>query len=123
MQQLIQLAAMKVQGKTQENIWTFWQLWNRVLCIVGEKEIEYIFNPWQIMVDGAGADYCSVRLVFGIEYMAKKIIACQWHFLQNMENLANIMDEEDRNMFLKYYSNLLEAKTISQYQLICDVST
>ena len=29
------------------------------------------------------------------------------------------MDEEDRNMFLKYCSNLLEAKTIPQYQLIC----
>ena len=83
---MIQLAAMEVQGETQENIRTCWQLWNQVLHIVHEKEIEYVFNPQQIMVDNAGANYCGMRLVFGIDYMAKKIITCQWYFLHNMEN-------------------------------------
>ena len=119
MRQLIQLAAMEVRGETQENIGTFWQLWNRVLRIVGNKPIEYVFNPAHIMVDNAGANYCGVRLIFGIEYMAEKVIACQWHFLHNMEILALTLDEDDRNDFLTNCSNLLEAKTIQHYQLIC----
>ena len=73
---LIQLVVMKVRGETQENIGTFWQLWNRVLRIIRDKDNEYIFNPHHIMVDNAGANYCGVWLVFRIEYMVDKVIAC-----------------------------------------------
>ena len=71
------------------------------------------------MVDNAGTNYCGVWLVFRIEYMTNKVIACQWHFLHNMDLLAHTMDEKDRNMFIQYCSNLLEATTVTQYQLIC----
>ena len=117
MWQLIQLATMEVRGETQENIGKFWTLWNRALQMVGEKDPSYVFNPQNIMVDNAGANYCSVQLVFGFEFMVTKVVACQWHFLHNMELLAHAMTDKDHDEFLELCSNLLEATMIPEYQM------
>ena len=82
------------QEESQENISYFWKLWNEVLQIVGDKDANYKFNPRNIMVDSSGANYCAVKLVFGIEYMSQKLISCQWHFVHNMEQLSSEFDED-----------------------------
>ena len=54
------------------------------------------------MVDSSGANYAGVRITFGLEYMIDKLISCQWHFMHNMEILAqSITEEEDKDDFLE----------------------
>ena len=66
MRRLLKLAAMEVRSESQENISYFWNLWNEVLQKVGGKDANYKFNPRNIMVDSSGANYCAVKLIFGL---------------------------------------------------------
>ena len=119
MTRLLQLAAMEVRSESSENIGTFFKLWNRVLIIVGDKDDTYFFNPRKIMVDSSGANYAGVRITFGLEYMIDKLISCQWHFMHNMEILAqSITEEEDKDDFLELCQKLLLSTTILEYQLV-----
>ena len=115
---LIKLASMEVRSESAENIATFFKLWNRVLIVVGDKEDTYFFNPRKIMVDNSGANYAGVRIVFGLEYMIDKMLSCQWHFMHNMEILAqSITDEKECDDFLELCQKLLLSTTIVEYQL------
>ena len=115
---ILKLAAMEVRSESQENISYFWKLWNEVLQIVGDKDANYKFNPRNIMVDSSGANYCAVKLVFGIEYMSQKLISCQWHFMHNMEQLSSEFDEDIKEEFLQLCQELLKTTTILEYQLV-----
>ena len=118
MRRILKMAAMEVRSESQENISYFWKLWNEVLQIVGAKDANYKFNPRNIMVDSSGANYCAVKLVFGIEYMSQKLISCQWHFMHNMELLSASFDEDIKEEFLQLCQELLKTTTILEYRLV-----
>ena len=118
MHRILKMAAMEVRSESQENISYFWKLWNEVLQIVGDKDANYKFNPRNIIVDSSGANYCAVKLVFGIEYMSQKLISCQWHFMHNMEQLSSEFDEDIKEEFLQLCQELLKTTTILEYQLV-----
>ena len=118
MRRLLKLVAMEVRSESQENISYFWKLWNEVLQKVGGKDANYKFNPRNIMVDSSGANYCAVKLIFGLEYMTEKLISCQWHFMHNMEQLALKLDENIRDEFLQLCKEMLKTTTIIEYKLV-----
>ena len=70
------------------------------------------------MVDSAGSNYGGIRSVFGIDYMPHKVISCQWHFLNVMEQLAHKIPEEDQEEFLQLCHALCKKTAIPEYQLV-----
>ena len=115
---LLKLAYMEVRSEGSEQIALFFKLWNEVLRMAGKKTSTYFFNPRNIMVDSAGYNYGGIRSVFGIDYMTQKVISCQWHFMNVMEQFEHKIPEEDQEEFLQLCHALCKKTTIPEYQLV-----
>ena len=109
---------MEVRSEGSEQIALFFKLWNEVLRMAGKKTSTYLFNPRNIMVDSAGSNYGGIRSVFGIDYMTQKVISCQWHFMNVMEQFVYKIPEEDQEEFLQLCHALCKKTTIPEYQLV-----
>ena len=70
------------------------------------------------MVDSAGSNYGGIKSVFGIDYMTQKVISCQWHFMNVMEQFVHKIPEEDQEEFLQLCNALCKKTTIPEYQLV-----
>ena len=46
-------------------------------------ERDYKFIPKAIMVDENGANYCTLKQVFGIDFVTSKVVSCQMHYTTN----------------------------------------
>ena len=118
MRRLLKLACMEVRSEGSEQIALFFKLWNEVLRMAGKKTSTYLFNPRNIMVDSAGSNYGGIRSVFGIDYMTQKVISCQWHFMNVMEQFLHKIPKEDQEEFLQLCHALCKKTTIPEYQLV-----
>ena len=75
MHHILRLAMMEVKSESTHEISNFCELFNQILTEI--KGRNYKFNPKSIMVDENGANYCTIRKVFGLEFATSKVVSCQ----------------------------------------------
>ena len=66
MHRILRLAMKEVKSESTCEISIFWELFNEILSEM--KRRNYKFNPKSIMVDENSANYCAIRMVFGLEF-------------------------------------------------------
>ena len=118
MRKLLKLACMECRTESSKTVGMFFRIWNKALMVASGKSTPYIFNPRNIMVDSAGSNYRGIKEVYGLSYMSNKIISCQWHFLNIMEQIVVHLEvEKDREEFMNLCHSLCDKKTIDEYKL------
>ena len=118
MRKLLKLACMKCRTESSKTVGMFFRISNKALMIASGKSTPYMFNPRNIMVGSAGNNYRGIKEVYGLSYMSNKIISCQWHFLNIMEQIVVHLEvEKDREEFMNLCRSLCDKKTIDEYKL------
>ena len=117
MRSVVRLVSMEVRSESTETLTIFWSLVNEMLQIVGKKGDSYKFNPRNIMTDEAGAHFAAMRNVFGDEFVNKKCITCQWHFLNSVNEKIHKIGEEYQEEFLEKAILLCNVKTVAEFEL------
>ena len=115
---LLRLASMEVKSESTENICLFFKLLNEMLQIIGKKDKDYKFNPKQIMCDEAGGNIRGIKEALGLEYAATKVITCQWHFMNSVNEKIHAIGEEDQEAFVKSAGELCRVPTVAEFELI-----
>ena len=118
MRRVLRLVSMEVRSESTENITMFWQLVNEMLIKVGKKNSTYKFNPRFIMTDEAGAHFAAMKKVFGQEFVNKKCVACQGHFLNKVNKGIHKIGEEYQEEFLEKAKQLCVVKTVAEFELL-----
>ena len=95
MRRIVKLARMEIKKEDTLSITIFFRKFNEMLQWIMQKS-DYMFNPKNIMMDEAGANFAGVRNVFGQQFVDEKCITCQWHFLTNMHEHKNEIEEKFR---------------------------
>ena len=108
---------MEVKSESTEILIIFWQLVNEMLIKVGKKNNTYKFNPRFIMTDEAGAHFAATKKVFGQEFVNKKCVTCQWHFLNKVNERIHKIGEEYQEEFLEKAKQLCVVKTVAEFEL------
>ena len=115
---VIRLVSMEVKSESTENLIMFWSLVNEMLQIVGKKCDSYKFNPRNIMTDEAGAHFTAMSHVFGDEFVNKKCITCQWHFLNSVNEKIHKIGEEYQEEFLEKATLLCKLPTVPEFEIV-----
>ena len=118
MRRVLRLVSMEVKSESTENLTKFWQLVNEMLIKVGKKNNTYKFNPRFIMTDEAGAHFAAMKKVFGQEFVNKKCVTCQWHFLNKVNDRIHKIGEEYQEEFLEKAKQLCVVKTVAEFELL-----
>ena len=113
---LLRLASMEVKSESTENICLFFKLLNEMLQIIGKKDKDYKFNPKHIMCDEAGGNIRGIKEALGLEYAATKVITCQWHFMNSVNEKIHAIGEEDQEV--KSAGELCRVPTVAEFELI-----
>ncbi|MCG8623205.1 MAG: hypothetical protein MJE68_14565, partial [Proteobacteria bacterium] len=108
---------METKKEDTEAITIFFRKLNEMLQRITRKS-DYMFNPKNIMMDEAGANFAGMEKVFGQKFVDEKCITCQWHFLTNMQEHKHEIAEEFRDDFLKLAQQLCTRKTVPEFELI-----
>ena len=98
MRRVVKLAGMETRKEDTEAIALFFSKLNEMLQQI-TRNPHYTFNPKNIMMDEAGANFAGIARVFGQDFVDKKCITCQWHFLTNMHEHKFEIDEKFRDDF------------------------
>ena len=117
LKKIIRLASMECRSESTSTIEIFWTLFNRMLREVGNKPQSYLWNPKFILNDEAGANFLGASKVFGTEFASNKIVTCQWHFLNKVNERIHYIGESHRQEFINLAKELTTAKTIPQFEL------
>ena len=115
MQRVIKLAGMETKKEDTETL--FFSKFNEMLHWIMQKT-DYNFNPKNLMMDEAGANFNGVKNVLGQKFVDDKCITCQWHFMRNMNEHKFEIDERFRQDFMKYAEDLCTVKTIPEFDLL-----
>ena len=115
---VIRLVSMEVKSEITENLIIFWRLVNEMLQIVGKKGDSYKFNPRNIMTDEAGAHFTAMRHVSGDEFVNKKCITCQWHFLNSVNEKIHKIGEEYQEELLEKATLLCRLPSVPEFELV-----
>ena len=105
MQRVIKLAGIETKKEDTEAITLFFSKFNEMLRGIMQK-MDYNFNPKNLMMDEAGANFNGVKNVLGQKFVDDKCITCQWHFMRNMNKHKFEIDEKFRQDFMKYAEDL-----------------
>ena len=111
---LVRLASMEVRTESTKNIAMFWKLFNEALSEATGKP-GTIFNPYIIMVDENGANFCGVKEEFGLEYAIEKLTSCQLHFKKDLLKQLSNIGESYRDEFYQIGCQLCSAPTVAKY--------
>ena len=117
MRKVFRLVSMEIKSESTENLVLFWKMVNQMLQKVGKKGDEYKFNPKFLMTDEAGAHFAALRIVYGDEWVKKKCITCQWHFLNSVNEKIHHIGEDYQEEFLEKAKELCKLKTIPEFDL------
>ena len=115
--QVVKLAGMETKKEDTEAITIFFSKFNEMLCQIMQKP-DYNFNPKNITMDEAGANFAGVKNVLGQKFVDDKCITCQWHFMRNMNECKFEIAEQFRKDFLQYAKELCIVKTIPEFDLL-----
>ena len=117
MRRVVKLAGMEMKKEDTEAITIFFSRFNDMLRRITQKP-DYNFNPKNLMMDEAGANFAGVKNVLGQKFVDDKCITCQWHFMRNMQEHKFEIDEKFREDFLRYAKELCRVKTIPEFDLL-----
>ena len=117
MRQVIKLAGMETKKEDTQAITLFFSKFNEMLRWIMQKS-EYNFNPKNLMMDEAGANFAGVKNVLGQKFVDDKCITCQWHFMRNMNEHKFEIEENYRDDFLRYAQELCVVNTIPEFDLL-----
>ena len=109
---------MEVKTESTENICLFFSMLNEMLQKVGKKNKDYKFNPKHIMCDEAGANIKGIKEALGLEFAATRIVTCQWHFMNSVNEKIHSIGEEDQEEFVKHAGDLCRVLTVPEFELI-----
>ena len=70
------------------------------------------------MTDEAGAHFAVMKKVFGQEFVNKKYITYQWHFLNKVNERIHQIGEEYQEEFLEKAKHLCVVKTVAKFELL-----
>ena len=117
MRRVVKLAGMETKKEDTQAITIFFSKFNDMLRRITQKS-DYNFNPKNLMMDEAGANFAGVKNVLGQKFVDDKCITCQWHFMRNMNEHKFEIAEEWREEFLNYAKELCIVKTIPEFDLL-----
>ena len=97
MQMMMLLAVMDTPREHSDDIEIFFCTFNEALADYLD-ELEYIWDPFLIMMDHNGANFEALERVFGEYFRQTKAVTCQWHFLHCAEKyLTKCSEDECKN--------------------------
>ena len=117
MRRIIRLASMEVRTEKTEELTIFWELLNEMLEKI-TKKTGYKFNPNYIMFDEAGANFTSVKGVFGDEFVKNRVVSCQWHFMNKVMERIHKIGEEDQGEFAEKAGQMCRVPTVPEFELL-----
>ena len=86
MQCILRLATMEVKSESTCEITVFWEYFNEILSDIEGRA--YKFNPRAIMVDDNGANSCSIKKVFELDFVTSKVVSCQMHYKNDVNRVS-----------------------------------
>ena len=113
MHHILRLATMEVKSKLTKEISLFWELFNQILSEIKGKN--YKFNPKSIMVDENGANYCTIRKVFGLEFATSKVVSCQINYKNDMNRASFKIGDTYKDVFKNICHEMCSVTTIAEY--------
>ena len=70
------------------------------------------------MCDEAGANIKGIKEALGLEFAATRIVTCQWHFMNSVNEKIHSIGEEDQEEFVKHAGDLCRVLTVPEFELI-----
>ena len=113
MHHILSLATMEVKSESTKEISLFWELFNEILSEIKGKN--YKFNPKSIMVDENGANYCTIRKVFGLEFATSKVVSCQMHYKNDANRASLKIGNTYKDVFKNICHKMCSITTIAEY--------
>ena len=114
---LIHLANMEIRSENTNDITIFFELFNEILQ-KETKNPEYKFNPHTFVCDESGANYNTIRNVFGETVANNRVKGCQWHFKNQAKKREGGMPEDVKENFKKTCEELCTATTVAKYNIL-----
>ena len=113
MHHILRLAMMEVKSESTHEISIFWELFNEILSEI--KGRNYKFNPKSIMVDENGANYCTMRKVFGLEFATSKVVSCHMHYKNEVNRASLKIGDRYRDVFKNICHEMCSVTTVAKY--------
>ena len=110
---ILRLAMMEVKSESTHEISIFWELFNQILSEIKGKN--YKFNPKSIMVDENGANYCTIRKVFGLEFATSKVVSCQMHYKNDVNRASLKIGDSYKDVFKNICHEMCSVTTVAKY--------
>ena len=111
---ILRLSTMVVKSESTQEISLFWELFKQILTeIKGEN---YKFNPKSIMVDENGANYCTIRKVFGLEFATSKVVSCQMHYKNYINRASLKIGDTYKDVFKNIHHKMCSIITVDEYK-------
>ena len=107
------LQQWKLEASSTKEISLFWELFNEILTEIKGKN--YKFNPKSIMVDENGANYCTIRKVFGLEFATSKVVSYQMHYKNDMSRASLKIGDTYKDVFKNVCHEMCSFTTIAEY--------
>ena len=118
MRRVLRLASMEVRSEATEDIAIFFKLFNEMLQIVGKKDKDYKFNPRYILCDEAGGNIRGIKEALGLEFAAARVVTCQWHFMNKMNERMAKIGEDHQEEFADSAGQLCKVQSVAEFELI-----
>ena len=118
MWRVLRLASMEVRSEATEDIAIFFKLFNEMLQIVGKKDKDYKFNPRYILCDEAGGNIRGIKEALGLEFAAARVVTCQWHFMNKMNERMAKIGEDHQEEFADSAGQLCKVQSVAEFELI-----
>ena len=67
------------------------------------------------MVDENGANYCTIRKVFGLEFATSKVVSCQMHYKNGMNRASLKIGDTHKDVFKNIYHEMCSVTTVAEY--------
>ena len=67
------------------------------------------------MVDENGANYCTIRKVFGLEFATSKVVSCQMHYKNDINRASLKIGDTYKDVFKNICHEMRSITTIAEY--------
>ena len=67
------------------------------------------------MVDENGANYCTIRKVFGLEIATSKVVSCQMHYKNDVNRASLKISDSYKDVFKNICHEMCIITTVAEY--------
>ena len=106
---ILRPATIEVKSESTCEISVFWELFNEI------KGRDYKFNPRAIMVNENGANYCAIKKLFGVDFVASKVVSWQMHYKNDVNRASFRISDSYRDLFKNICHKMCSIATIGEY--------